>query len=182
MSKAQQDVGVPIGDRIAKMKQFVARLEALQKHYPDLLIKTGPIKDIYMSKIIWSEVDDLEILEGSNVLKVLPFKDIDVIFHDNENTFKSSYRVYTNLLEICLIGYYLDNWSPATTKNTFTVIQIQDYKKAIEPYNYKHSLLEKIDEQVYLYLKRTILKEPSKYKIENEEHLSNKLQTLITFS
>ncbi len=185
MSQAYQDVGVPIGDRIAKMKNSVARLQALQMFYPDLLIKQDPMKDIYQSKIIWSEVDKLEILQGTNVLKVLPYKDKLVSYYDEDkNLNESTYRIYTLPMEISLIGQYMDFEANKTRslQDQLSVIQIQNYMMRLGDNSYSKELLLKIEYELYSYIKKTILANPKGYRIENDHFLPEKIQTLITFS
>jgi hypothetical protein len=184
MTQACEDAREPIAIRIARMKQSVARLEALQSYFPDLTLKQDPMKDIYQSKEIWRHVEDLEILNGSNVIKVLPFKDVEIVFHDDNKSYKSEYRIYTNPMEICIVGYY-DDYEGNVGKglnDRMTIIQIQNYMEKLGTNLYSDSLLKKIEYQLYAYLKRTILTEPKRYRIENDQNLPEKLQTLITFA
>lgn len=182
--QACEPTRVPIANRIARMKHSIARLEALERYFPDLSIKQDPMKDIYQSKEIWNQVDDLEILTGSNVLKVLPYKDVKIVFHDDSGAYESEYRIYTDPMEICLVGYYDDYEANAgkNIKDRMSVIQIQDYVSKLGTNPYSSSLLKKIEYQLYVYLKGTILTEPKRYRIENDQNLPEKLQTLITFA
>lgn len=181
---ACEDARQPIGSRIARMRQSIARLEALERYYPDLRIKQAPEKDIYTSASIWQEVNDLEVLQGSNVIKVLPYKDVLVKFEDISGVYESSYRIYTDPMEIGLVGYY-DDYEYNVGKglnDRKSVIQIQDYKSKLGTNLYSDALLKKIEYELYAYLKRTILMEPKRYRIENDQNLPEKLAILITFA
>lgn len=182
--QASEATRVPIADRIARMKHSIARLEALERYFPDLSVKQDPMKDIYQSKEIWRQAENLEILSGSNVLKVLPYKDIKVIFHDDKGSYESEYRIYTDPMEICLVGYYEDYEANVGKglNDRMTVIQIQNYMSRLGDNPYSTSLLKKMEFELYTYLKRTILTEPKRYRIENDQNLPEKLQTLITFA
>jgi hypothetical protein len=192
MSHAYVDTGTPIADRIDKMKQSIKRLEGLQFYYPDLKIKQTPEKDIYTSKSIWRDVEDLEVLQGSNTIKVAPYKDLKIKYHDvnDFHTYESEYRVYTDPMEICLVGYYYDGPGSMTVHPSATpslkdrrqILQIQNYMAKLEGHEYKKTLLKKIEYELYSYLKKTIIEAPKMYRIENEENLPEKLSMLITFA
>lgn len=182
--QACEPTRVPIGDRIMRMKHSIARLEALERYFPDLSVKQDPMKDIYQSKAIWSKANALEVLVGSNVLKVLPYKDVKIAFNFENKTYESEYRIYTDPMEICLIGYYQDYDANVgkSLNDRVWVIQIQNYMEKLGTNLYSDALLKRIEFELYSYLKRTILSEPKRYKIENDQNLPEKLQTLITFA
>jgi len=182
MTNAQANVGEPVASRIARMKQSLARLEALERFFPDLTVKSDAMKDIYQSKLIWKHVDQLEVIKGSYVLKVLPYKDIQVTFNDHDKTYQSEYRIYTDPMEIILVGEYWNSEEGSLSKGIITTIQFQDYMSVLGTNLYSDKLLKQIEYELYLYIKRTIMTAPSRYKIENDHFLPDKLQTLITFS
>lgn len=181
MAQAMANVGEPVQNRIDRMKLSIYRLEALHRYYPDLTIKQDSMKDIYQSKSIWSDAENLEVLYGSNTLKVLPYKDIKVTYHDDKQTYESEYRVYTDPMEICLVGYYWKLIEPGKIDSNHTIIQIQDYMSKLGNNLYSDSLLKKIEYELYKYLRKTIIAEPKNFSIENDHNLPQKLQTLITF-
>lgn len=182
--QAMANVGEPIQQRIDRMKLSISRLETLGRCYPDLTIKQDPMKDIYQSKSIWKEVENLEILQGSNTLKVLPYKNVKITYHGENalyKTYESEYRIYTDPMEICLVGFYWKMTDDKRIDSTHTVIQIQDYMSKLGTNLYSDSLLKKIEYELYKYLRKTIIADPKNYSIENDHLLPQKLQTLITF-
>lgn len=182
MTEACQDAREPILDKIARMKASVARLEALHRHYPDLTIKQTAMADIYQSKAIWREVDKLEVLQGQSQLKVCPYRDLKVVFHANDKTYESEYKIYTDPMEIILIGFYFKKGDIGTIDDYHTILSIQDYMTRIGANPCPDKIIRQIELELYKYLKRTILSEPNSYKIEGDEYLPEKLQTLITFA
>ena len=182
MTEACQDAREPILDKIARMRASVARLEALHRHYPDLTIKQTTMADIYQSKAIWREADKLEVLQGQSHVKVCPYKDVKVVFHANDKDYESEYKIYTDPMEIILVGHIFRPTGGSGINDYETVISVQNYMERLGTNLYSDKLLKLIEFELYKQLKRTILAEPNRYKLEGEEYLPEKLQTLITFA
>jgi hypothetical protein len=181
MGHACIDNGIPIANRIATMKKSLTGLEALQEAFPDLTVKSDGRKDIYQSKSIWKDADQLEIVQNHDSFKVLPFRDIRLIFSNYDQTHEFTYRLYTDPMDITLVKTRYKWDDNIKLSDQVLIISIQNYMEKLRTTLYSDYLLKKIELVLYDYVKGTIVAEPKRYKIENEENMPEKFQTLITF-